>query len=127
MFWIVYQVPALLRIGFQIVQLIDVPDAMIVNVFVTIAAKSVHRWRLWEIPFPAIIVGQRLSPGPRLALSHRDEALSIQAFRRFESRRFKNGWGNVDIRHKLTYLRAALEEVWTLTQQRPTHSIYLSG
>src|SRR4030095_1710029 len=48
MFRTINEILALYRIGFQAVQLIHAPDAMIVNVFVTIAAKRVDRRSLWE-------------------------------------------------------------------------------
>jgi hypothetical protein len=76
------EVLRLQRVCLQIVEFVDVPQALNVNVFELVAAQGMERGRVREIALPIIFVEQGFTPRHRLALGQRDETFSIQAIGR---------------------------------------------
>ena len=80
------QVVPFLRIAFEIVELLHVPDARIVDELVAIAAQGERRRRLRERVLPAVLVDHLAFPGDRLAAQRRQHGSAVHRLDRRRAR-----------------------------------------
>jgi hypothetical protein len=106
--------------------ILEVPDAVIVNVFVAAAAQRVQRRCLREIAFPVILIKQSVAPRGFFALRERDETLAGHIFRRLQTGGFEDGRRDVNVGDNQFDDRAAFEKLRALHQHRHAHGFLFS-
>ena len=103
------QVPGFLWITANVIELVAVPDAVVMDVFVLPGSDGVDGRRVREIFFPIIFVEQRVAPRHLLALRQRHEVLPIHVIRRFQASGFQESRPHIYVRDHLLHHGAAFE------------------
>ena len=107
----------LVRILLQIVELVTVPNAVVVDVLVAAGADGLDAGRLREIAFPIIGVEQIFSPGDFFAFEKREEALSGQAGGWSDASGFHESGHEVDVGELFTDDGAFRDHLGTACQK----------
>jgi len=89
------------RVVSQVVEFINVPDTMIVDVFVAIGTDAMGSWGMGEVTFPVVFIEGAVTPGGLFALQDGQEGLSVHTFGGIEAGYIHYGWGDVDVLDEL--------------------------
>ena len=90
------EVAAFERIFLQVVEFVDIPDALIADELVAIRANGVLGRRLGEVALPIVFVEQLLAPFSGLALRERKPALAVETGRDWSAGDIENSGHNVE-------------------------------
>ena len=112
------QVPRLQRVGLQVIELIDVPKAVVADIFVLLPPHRVDRRRHGEVPLPVVFVEQGLAPRNDLALGQRQGVRPGQPLGRGEAGGGQQGRRHVDIGHHLVHDGSLGEQLWAARKHR---------
>ena len=98
------QIVTFMRVRFQIVETVRIPDAVIKNELVTICTYGKSRRCGRKIPLPVILVQDMVAPLRIFTEKQwpKRHAIHVHGFRRFNATRVENGGRQIDIlNHRL--------------------------
>lgn len=95
----------------KVVKFVEIPYAVIANVFVSVAANTVGCWGVGVVAFPIIFVKQIVPPGNGLTGGKLEEAFSVEVIRWPDTTRFEERWRDIDIGDDLRNLDSRLDDL----------------
>src|SRR5215831_19162903 len=118
------QVGSFERVLLEIVELVGVPDAVVVNVLVAVSAECMHRRGLGEVPLPVVLVQELLAPvWIGLAAEERQHAAPVEALRDRRAGGAEHAGHDVEISDHLVDDAAAGEQLGTAREHRDAHRL----
>ena len=111
---IVKQILRFVRIGLEIVELVDIPEAVVADEFVAVAAQGEDGGGLREVFLPVVNVEEGVAPRRRFAAGEGQEVQAVHVGGRLEAHGRHDGGADVEIGDDLVDHAAAGEEGRTL-------------
>ena len=97
MLWFKDKVVSFMGVFLKIIQLIDVPQSVVANIFVSFAADGVKCWSMWIITFPKVLIQDVVSPRNVFSLSNFVETAPVHILRCTESTSFEQSRAYIDV------------------------------
>lgn len=119
------EVVRLQRIFLEVLQLVDVLDAVKAHVFVARRAQRMHGRRLRKVALPVILVKQFLPPGRGAAGGQRQQAAAGQVSGCWEPGGIEHRRHDVQVGHHLLQHPPAGEQLRTAHQERDTNRFFV--
>jgi len=114
-------------VGLEVVEFVEVPEALVADVLIAIAAEGVDGGGLGEVAFPIVFVEEAVAPGDLPALGKGEEAAALDGRGGSEAGGIEAGGGDVDVGDDLVEFFAAAEELGALQEQGDAHRFLVGG
>ncbi len=121
------QIAAFERVFLEIVEFVDVPDALITNEFIAIGTDGVLGRRLREVALPIVFVEELFAPFGWFTLRDGKPALAIESRGYGSAGNIENGWHDIETGDNLFDGLISVKEFGTASEHGDAHGFFVRG